>query len=150
LPRLVEQGEGHVVNTASVAGIVSTPNMAAYNASKHAVVTLLETLYYELAGSNVGVSVLCPAWMRTRIHESHRNQPEGLSDQAASETEEAVRGKVAELIADGRDPTEAAQLVVEAVRNGTFYVLTHPGIKPFFARRFEDILESRNPSVEGV
>ncbi|NNF69211.1 MAG: SDR family NAD(P)-dependent oxidoreductase [Acidimicrobiia bacterium] len=150
LPRLVEQGEGHVVNTASVAGIVSTPNMAAYNASKHAVVTLSETLYYELAESNVGVSVLCPAWMRTRIHESHRNQPEGLSGQVASGSEEAVRSKVAELIADGRDPAEAAQLVVEAVRTGTFYVLTHPGIKPFFARRFEDILESRNPSVEGV
>ncbi|NNC74067.1 MAG: hypothetical protein HKN93_01020 [Acidimicrobiia bacterium] len=114
--------------------------------------TLSETLHYELAdaGSNVGVSVLCPAWMRTRIHESHRNQSGELAAQSASQTEEAVRGKVADLIADGRDPAEAAALVVDAVRSGAFYILTHPGIKPYFARRFEDILEERNPSVEGV
>ncbi len=77
MPLLLEQGEGHVVNTASMAGLSSPPMMAIYNVSKHAVVTLSETMFGELAmmDSPVGVSVLCPGWVNTRIHEAGRNRP---------------------------------------------------------------------------
>src|SRR2546430_8158300 len=80
-PRLVARGEGHIVNTASVAGIICPPGSAAYNVTKHAVVALSETLHHDLRsrGSPVGVSVLCPAYVPTGIAESERNRPEGIS-----------------------------------------------------------------------
>ena len=149
LPHLISQGEGHVVNTASVAGLVSTPGMAPYNVAKHGVVTLSETLYYELemAGSAVGVSVLCPAWVRTRIHESDRNRPETGGGEIESASARATREFVAEMTSTGREPAAVAALVIDAVRDNRFYVLTHPGMLPIIATRHEDILSGRNPSV---
>src|SRR3954471_7231696 len=106
VPLLVEQGEGHVVNTASMAGLISTPMMAPYNASKHAVVTISETLHYDLqlAGSPVRVSVLCPGVVQTRIHESHRNRPGG----GAAEPEAGAFGMISQLVAGGIEPATVA------------------------------------------
>ncbi len=82
VPRMIEQGEGHVVNTASAAGILTGPGMSPYFATKHAVVALSESLYFDLhlVGAPVGVSVLCPEWVRTRIAESERNRPDGVGE----------------------------------------------------------------------
>lgn len=149
LPHLLEHDEGHVVNTASVAGLVSTPGMAAYNVAKHGVVTLSETLYYELemARSAVGVTLLCPAWVRTRIHESERNRPEGRAPAAASAATRATRDFVAAMTERGKHPDAVAGMVVDAIRERRFYVITHPGMLPIIATRHADIADQRNPSV---
>src|SRR5688500_18514267 len=90
-PRLIAQGEGHIVNTASVAGLISPPGSGAYNVTKHAVVALSESLHHDLKerSSNVGVSVLCPAYVPTGISSSERNRPAGLSSGVLSEETKA-------------------------------------------------------------
>src|SRR3954449_6626026 len=95
VPRMVEQAEGHVVNTASRAGLTSAPMMGPYNVSKHGVVTLSETLAAELAlhGSPVKVSVLCPGWVNTRINEAERNRPPELQPSAEADTSMAEMGR---------------------------------------------------------
>jgi NAD(P)-dependent dehydrogenase (short-subunit alcohol dehydrogenase family) len=148
--RMVDQGEGHVVNTASIAGLTSAPLMGPYNVSKHGVVTLSETLAAELAlhGSPVKVSVLCPGWVKTRIHEADRNRPPELQpDQEADHTmAEMGRQILGNLIASGRPPSEVASRVLEAIREERFYILTHPEMTSMVEHRMEDIVEGRNPA----
>jgi NAD(P)-dependent dehydrogenase (short-subunit alcohol dehydrogenase family) len=151
-PLMIEQGEGHIVNTASVAGMIAPPFMGIYNATKHAVVALSESLHGELAllAPGVGVSVLCPGWVNTRIHESDRNRPE----EATGPTEEEVdatfgvdfREVVGGLIKDGLDPEEVAGLVLDAVRARRFYVFTHPDWTPLLEERFRRITTGEDPS----
>ena len=150
VPRLVEQGEGHVVNTASIAGLTSAPMMGPYNVTKHAVVTLSETLQQELAmqASPVKVSVLCPGWVRTRIGESDRNRPPELQD----ETESNPIGEMGQeflktLVESGLPPSEVAGRVLDAIREERFYILTHTEMTPMVQRRMEDILEGRTPTT---
>ena len=123
VPHLVAQDEGHVVNTASVAGFAYAPMMGPYNASKAAVVAISETLAAELAmqGSKVGVTALCPGWVNTRIHESDRNRPGGPD---ANEELAAGRQMLAEILKAGTQPDEVAHLVAAAVREGTGHVFT--------------------------
>jgi NAD(P)-dependent dehydrogenase (short-subunit alcohol dehydrogenase family) len=126
VPRIIEQDAGHVVNTASVAGLVAAPFMGPYNASKHAVVAVSETLHHELAmmAPHVKVSVLCPAWVNTRIGESERNRPSDLAIERSSEAsvmQDALRG----FLANGLDPAVVAGRVLDAVRAEQFWVLTH-------------------------
>jgi NAD(P)-dependent dehydrogenase (short-subunit alcohol dehydrogenase family) len=145
VPVLVEQGEGHVVNTASVAGLTSPPYLGAYNATKHAVVTLSETLYADLrnGGSNVGVSVLCPGFVNTRIHESGRNRPSWAPQpQQDGATSELMRS----VISTGMDPLEVADLVIDAVRTGRFYVLPHPHLQPAIEARLRAIVDGSAPA----
>jgi NAD(P)-dependent dehydrogenase (short-subunit alcohol dehydrogenase family) len=123
VPHLVTQGEGHVVNTASIAGFAYGPMMGPYNASKAAVVAISETLKAELemTNANVGVTVLCPGWVNTRIHESDRNRPGGpveSSDLAAG------REMLGQVLATGKQPEEVAHLVAAAVGEGTTHVFT--------------------------
>jgi NAD(P)-dependent dehydrogenase (short-subunit alcohol dehydrogenase family) len=147
-PRLIAQDEGHIVNTASVAGLISPPGMGAYCVSKHAVVTLSEALHHDLRerGSRVGVSVLCPAYVPTGIADSERNRPPGFPASPKSserlEKEAALRKAVAggKLSAD-----DVARAVVAAVKENRFYVLTHPAIKGAVRARMEDVLEERTP-----
>jgi NAD(P)-dependent dehydrogenase (short-subunit alcohol dehydrogenase family) len=132
VPRLLAQGEGHVVNTASLAGLKAPPFMGPYNATKHAVVALSETLAHELAsmGSPVRVSALCPGFIRTRIAESERNWPEHLGEAPAvtsSPMGDVIRG----LVDAGGDPAELAGRVVTAIREERFFVLSqdeHAGV----------------------
>lgn len=149
-PLLIEQGEGHVVNTASMAGVTSPPFMAPYNASKHAVVTLSETLYADLQISGVtgvGVTALCPGWVRTRIHESARNRPGARStgdvdvDADGGNMKSAVEG----FIANGLDPDHVADLVVDAVRENRFYVLTNPEWIKGVTARTDRMMAGENP-----
>lgn len=149
VPQMLKQDEPcHIVNTASIAGIVSTPGLGVYNVTKHGVVTLSETLYQELqtAGSQIGVSVLCPGWVKTRIGESARNRP-GVVQQDATR----LGGDgIAKAIAAGVDPAAVAALVLNAVREKRFYVLTHPDMLPFVEQRHEDIQQGRNPTTSGL
>lgn len=142
VPLLVEQGEGHVVNTASMAGLLSSPFMGPYNASKHAVVTISETLFADLrlSGSPVGVSVLCPGFVQTRIHESHRNRP-GYDPGADS----PLAGALAQLVAGGMAVEPVAEAVVRAVEQNRFYILTHDELRPRLEDRFRRILDGDDP-----
>lgn len=151
LPRMMAQAdESHMVNTASVAGLLSTPAMAAYNVSKHGVVTLSETLYSELRaqGAKVGVSVLCPAWVPTNIHESERHRPQRFGATAsASAAANAHHERVAQAVKSGRlSADDMAAAVFEAVAEERFYIIPHERIKAAVKLRMEDILLSRNPT----
>jgi NAD(P)-dependent dehydrogenase (short-subunit alcohol dehydrogenase family) len=153
VPLLIEQGEGHVVNTASVAGLVSAPMLGPYNASKHAVVTLSETLHadLQLAGiTGVGVSVVCPGFVRTRIAASARNRPAHLRPEGTAALDEAAAGVMDQLVAGGIDPAEVAAAIVEAVRENRFWVLTHPAMDPFIAARTERILAREAPAITPI
>ncbi len=150
IPLLLAQGEGHVVNTASAAGLLAVPYMGPYTASKHAVVALTEALSIELslAGGAVGASVLCPMWVRTRIAESERNAP--AERLAAGEAGSAGFGSelVAGLVAGGMEPDEVAARVVSAVKESRFYVLPHDEVKEGVRQRAERIGREEAPVLE--
>lgn len=147
VPVLLEQGEGHVVNTASLAGLTSPGMLGPYNVTKHSVVTLSETLYRDLEaiGSRVGVSVLCPGFVQTRIAESDRNRPAWAPAAVLPQGVE-LQGVVRNLVAAGIDPTDVAEKILYAVRNNRFYIITHEDTHAMVETRMRDILEERNPS----
>jgi NAD(P)-dependent dehydrogenase (short-subunit alcohol dehydrogenase family) len=147
VPVLLEQGEGHVVNTASLAGLTSPGMLGPYNVTKHSVVTMSETLYRDLEaiGSRVGVSVLCPGFVQTRIAESDRNRPD-WAPAADRPGGNELQGVVSQLVAGGIQATDVAEKVLDAVRNNRFYILTHDDTQAMVERRMRDILDDRNPS----
>lgn len=162
VPRMIEQGEGHVVNTASIAGIVTAPAMGPYVATKHAVVGLTESLYYDLQlmGNGVGASVLCPEWVRTRIHESERNRPDDVNEmtwslapadaeESSESSEEAapvdIGSAVSGLIETGIDPAIVADKVLEAITVGRFWIFTHDTSLENAKRRFAAIESDAHP-----
>jgi NAD(P)-dependent dehydrogenase (short-subunit alcohol dehydrogenase family) len=147
VPVLLEQGEGHVVNTASLAGLTSPGMLGPYNVTKHSVVTMSETLYRDLdaVGSRVGVSVLCPGFVQTRIAESERNRPDWAPADLQPPGVE-FQGVVRNLVAAGIKPSEVAEKVLYAVRNNRFYIITHDDTHAMVETRMRDILEERNPS----
>ena len=140
VPHLVAQDEGHVVNTASIAGFAYAPMMGPYNASKAAVVAISETLAAELAmqGSEVGVSVLCPGWVNTRIHESDRNRPGGSG--RLRRRCSAGRQMLGEVLKGGKQPAEVAHLVAAAVREGTGHIFTGDEWIGLARARFDTVL----------
>jgi len=144
VPRFVEQDEGHVVNTASAAGLLTGPGMSPYFATKHAVVALSESLQADLAmaGSNVGVSVLCPGFVRTRIHESDRNRPDDVPAPNAGPDAAERRNMMNALIAGGMDPADVADHVVNAVRAKKMHIFTHPEMIEAVRQRFTRVLEA--------
>jgi len=127
LPLLLEQDEGHIVNTASLAGIGGVPGMGPYCATKFAVVGLSESLFYDLAlrGSAVGVSVLCPGFVRTRIAESGRNMPRELRELRGATGESSMEEAAAAVVAAGIDPAIVADHVVAAITGNEFWILPH-------------------------
>jgi NAD(P)-dependent dehydrogenase (short-subunit alcohol dehydrogenase family) len=140
VPHLVEQGEGHVINTASVAGLSSPPMMGPYNASKHAVVTISETLRSELAmiaDGDFGVTVVCPGWVRTRIAESERNRPEALRNPATDDERPDAASALAGILDQGMDPADLAADIEAAVREDRLYVLTGDEWTPLVRERME-------------
>jgi len=151
VPLLMEQGEGHVVNTASIAGLVASAFLGPYNATKYAVVALSETLHKDLqmAGSPVGVSVLCPGFVQTRIDESERNRPSWAPAQEGAEAD-GMRDAIRALISAGIPATVVADAVVDAVKTDTFYILTHPEMDEVVRTRFEDIDQRRPPSPSPI
>ena len=151
VPRLVEQDEGHVVNTASIAGLTSHAHMGPYNASKHAVVTISETLWHELrtSGSKVGVTVLCPGLVNTGILDSSRNRPERLLGRAAREptpAEEARWQAIRDLYSAALSPDAVADMVYDAVLEDRLYILTDDAFDEAIRTRHEDVQQRRNPT----
>ena len=148
VPRLMARGSGHVVNTASVAGLISPPGSAAYNVTKHAVVAYSETLHHDLRerGSAVGVSVLCPAYVPTGIADSERNRPANVEPSVKTKETLAREQMLKKAVTSGRlSADDVARAVVQAVKDERFYILTHPRIKGAIRARMEDILDERAP-----
>ena len=135
-PLLADQEAGHVVCTASVAGLTDTPTLPPYGLSKHAVVGLAAAMRGELAGSGVGVSVLCPGLINTRIFESERNRPAGMDDPSDDNpTSKAYR----EMIADGAPPSQVADVVYQAVVDNQFFVFPTRDLDGLVEARLADI-----------
>jgi short-subunit dehydrogenase len=154
VPRMIAQGtEGHIVNTASVAGLVTSPYMSVYEATKHAVVAVTESLRMELevTGAKLSASVVCPGFVATRISDSSRNRPES-TDTAVKVPETTQQAMIRELarqqVDAGLRPAEVAEMVLEAIRDDRFYVLTHPRFRKLIRLRMENILEGRTPHFE--
>ncbi len=150
VPRMLAQGgPGHIVNTASVAGLTSNPMMAVYNVTKHAVVTLSETLHkdLDLVGSSIKVSVLCPGFVQTKIADSDRNRPGALRNVEEPPRAESMEQMVRQALATGLPPAQVAADVLEAIREERFYVLTHPEFAALVRERMDDIVGSRVPST---
>lgn len=148
VPRMLEQAEGgHVVNTASMTGLLPMPRLAAYSAAKSAVVALSESLLHDLRaeGSDIGVSVFCPGFVATRITDSARNRPAALAPTAVASGARTAAGVEATVTAD-----EAAQQVVEAVRTGRFWILTHPDYREVVLDRARSVGTSTLPAVPPV
>ena len=148
LPILAGQGEGHIVNTASIAGLL--PGFGpSYDASKHAVVALTEDLYLNLqqVGLPIGVSVLCPGWVRTRILDAQRNWPSALGDAPPPGLgTDVVSAHVRRAIDEGTQPAAVADLVADAVEQGRFWVFPNPDFVELAIRRWHMIAERQNPS----
>ena len=150
VPVLMQQDEAHIVNTASIAGLAAGPFMGPYNASKHAVVALSETLYHEMAmtAPQVKVSVLCPGWVKTRIAESARNRPAGSEPVDA----EGNAGLILQtFIERGMPPAELAVSVLDAIRDERFWILPHDDAEPFWREfvngRAHALVDRANPTI---
>ena len=142
--------QGHIVNTASMAGLLNPPNMGIYNVSKHAVVSLSETLYQDLAlvTDQVHAHVLCPFFVPTGINQSQRNRPDALKDSAAP-TRSALISQAMSDKAVGSGKVSAADVagkVFEALRANRFYIYSHPKALQSVQTRLEDVVQGRNPS----
>ncbi len=136
-PLLADQGAGHVVCTASVAGLTDTPTLPPYGLSKHAVVGLASAMRRELEGSGVGVSVLCPGLINTRIFESERNRPTGMDDPSHDNpTSKAYRDMIAE---QGAPPAQVAEVVYQAVLDNQFFVFPTRDLDALIEARLADI-----------
>ena len=152
VPRMLAQSEeGHIVNTASSAGFVAHAGTGIYKTTKHAVVSLSETLFLELAErtTHLKTSILCPEWVQTRIMESGRNRPSELSDastdkQMSPETQAAIQ-KQFQQIHKGMQPAQVADITFEGIRAEKFYIFTHPTTKLGAYARMEDILKEGSP-----
>ncbi len=148
LPIIIESGGGHIVNTASMAGLLPGAG-AAYDATKHAVVALTEDLYTGMlmAGHPVGVSVLCPGWVRTQIADAERNWPADLGELPETPPQsEFVWAMLKRVIDEGMPPAVVADHVADAVTANRFWVLPHPDFVELAVRRWHAIAEAVNPT----
>lgn len=141
---------GHVINTASMAGLITPPLYGVYNVSKHAVVALSETLYHDLGlvGDQVGCSVLCPYYVPTGIHASHRNRPQQhASATVPTHSQRVAQAMVEKAVTSGKvSAADFARHTFEAIRHNHFYVVSHPQALDDVRLRAEDITMLRNPS----
>ena len=141
--------QGHIVNTASMAGLLNPPNMGVYNVSKHAVVSLSETLYQDLAlvTGQIGASVLCPFFVATGISQSHRNRPADLGAEKPTPSQMIQQAMTGKAVDSGKiSAADVAQLVFDAIANNQFYIYSHPKAIKSVQTRLEDILQARNPT----
>ena len=140
---------GHIVNTASMAGLLNAPNMGIYNVSKHAVVSMTETLFQDLAlvEAPIGTSVVCPYFVPTGISQSHRNAPDDVNGEPLSASKRAQQMMSQKAVGSGKvSAADFAATVFEAIRDGQFYVFSHPHALGNVETRMKDIVGMRNPS----
>ena len=151
LPIMPDQGdEGHIVNTASLAGLM--PGRGIYGVTKQAVVALSESLYNDLkvADAKIGVSVLCPGWVNTQIHDAGRNRPAELArtvEAMPDPQREVMEKTVRDLLKTGLQPSAVADQVFEAIRDDKLYIITHPEMDFLIRERFDNILSRTNPTA---
>ena len=154
-PMMLEAGkrdatwQGHIVNTASMAGLLNAPNMGVYNVSKHAVVSLSETLYQDLSlvTDQIGASVLCPFFVATGISQSHRNRPTELRGSKPTQSQLIGQAMSEKAVGSGKvSAADVAQLVFDAVAANQFYIYSHPKAIKSVQTRLEDIVQTRNPT----
>jgi NAD(P)-dependent dehydrogenase (short-subunit alcohol dehydrogenase family) len=141
--------QGHIVNTASMAGLLNAPNMGVYNVSKHAVVSLSETLYQDLSlvTDQIGASVLCPFFVATGISQSHRNRPTELRGSRPTQSQLIGQAMSEKAVSSGKvSAADVAQLVFDAVSANQFYIYSHPKAIKSVQTRLEDIVQTRNPT----
>jgi NAD(P)-dependent dehydrogenase (short-subunit alcohol dehydrogenase family) len=143
--------EGHIVNTASMAGLLNAPNMGAYNVSKHAVVSLSETLYQDLSlvSDQVTASVLCPFFVPTGIHLSYRNRPAEMKDSGVKPTasQRIAQAMSSKAVESGKvSAADVAAMVFDALREKRFYIYSHPKALASVQTRLEDVMLGRNPT----
>ena len=142
--------EGHIVNTASMAGVVNMPNMGSYNVTKQGVVSMSETLFQDLSlvTEQIHCSVLCPFFVPTGIHHSERNRPAEMSESQAPTKSQLIAKALGEkAVSSGKlTAAQVAQMVMDAVANERFYIFSHPHALGAVQTRLEDIMLGRNPS----
>lgn len=142
--------QGHIVNTASMAGLLTPPAMGVYNVSKHAVVALTETLYHDLSliESRLGVSVLCPYFVPTGISQSESVRPSDAKPaEPATRSQQLSQAMLEKAVTAGKvSAAEVAQMTFDAIRARQFYIYSHPQALGNVDRRMQDILHARNPS----
>jgi NAD(P)-dependent dehydrogenase (short-subunit alcohol dehydrogenase family) len=145
---LAQNEEGHIVNTASIAGLI-TASLGIYSVTKHAVVSLSEALYFDLqkVHAKIGVSVVCPSWVQTNIMTSNRNRPDALQTplRPLSSEEQETGAAIAALIESGASPDMIAECTFEAIVKNQFYVVTQPETKMAIKSRMEAILNEQAP-----
>ncbi|MBE2261897.1 MAG: SDR family oxidoreductase [Burkholderiaceae bacterium] len=140
--------QGHIVNTASMAGLLTPPNMGIYNVSKHAVVSLSETLYQDLklVTDQVHASVLCPYFVPTGISQSHRNRPEGMASEKPTRSQLIGQAMSDKAVGSGKiTAAQVAQLVFDAIGADQFYIYSHPKALGNVRDRMNCIVEQKNP-----
>ncbi len=141
--------EGHVVNTASMAGLLNAPTMGVYNVSKHAVVSLSETLYHDLqlVGAPIGASVLCPYFVPTGISQSHRNRPADVKmDARPTISQLAAQAMTQKAVESGKvSAAQVSTMTFDAIQAGQFYIYSHPDALAAVAERMDEIVNHRNP-----
>jgi NAD(P)-dependent dehydrogenase (short-subunit alcohol dehydrogenase family) len=142
--------EGHIVNTASMAGLLNAPTMGVYNVSKHAVVSLSETLYHDLqlVEAPIGASVLCPYFVPTGINMSHRNRPEDVKASGGpTASQRASQAMTSKAVESGKvSAADVAALTFQAIGDGQFYIYSHPQALAGVAERMDAIVHQRNPA----
>jgi NAD(P)-dependent dehydrogenase (short-subunit alcohol dehydrogenase family) len=151
LPRMLAGGdEGHIVNTASMAGLTTAPFMSVYDVTKHGVVALSESMYKELeaTGAPIGVSVVCPGLINTAIMRSSRNRPPELAEEGkAGPMAQAFGQALADRLVSGYPPSEVADQVLRGIRRKRFYIVpAQPEVRQWATVRAQDIIELRNPT----
>lgn len=154
VPQMISQNEPcHIVNTASVAGLLGGTTNALYSVTKHGVVALTENLYGDLQSENtqIGCSVLCPGFVNTNIFDSGRNRPEALKDSAepmvvSAEDEQRI-AMFREILRQGKQPADVAAAVFDGIRNEQLYILSHDHFDDMIRKRAENITQGNNPEV---
>jgi short-subunit dehydrogenase len=139
---------GHIVNTASMAGLLTPPNMGVYNVTKHAVVSLTETLYQDLAlvTDQISASVLCPYFVPTGINSSERNRPAHMADEKPTKSQLIGQAMTNKAVGSGKvSAADVAQKVFDAVQSGQFYIYSHPHALGNVQQRMEAIVMGKNP-----
>jgi NAD(P)-dependent dehydrogenase (short-subunit alcohol dehydrogenase family) len=148
---LAQEEESYIINTSSIAGLLSSHAIAPYHVSKHAVVALSENMFYDLGEnkSKIKVSVLCPGWVKTRITEPERNRPPELQNNLAELTitpqMKATLQEYQQAVETGMFPGDLAKQVFQAIHENRFYILTHPEFMPIVKARLEAIINGKNP-----
>jgi NAD(P)-dependent dehydrogenase (short-subunit alcohol dehydrogenase family) len=147
---LKQQTECHVVNTSSIAGLIAEPELVVYGVTKAGVIKISEALYLQLQKikAPIGVSVLCPAFVNSRLNDAERNRPEGLQNPPGTPRQAAQPTLVKQAREDKRPltPEQYADVVFKAIRDNIFYVLNDPSINPIIKQRIDNILEGRSPT----